>query len=89
MSLDLPGRLIPGLARPRRPLQVLLAHGLCHLLGYTHDSPAARALMQDRERGVLLGFHDPLGGLTRAQLLAASYLPPPWGPVPADLIPPT
>jgi hypothetical protein len=60
-----------------RHAQVMLAHGMCHLMGYTHEDADARAAMQDRELRALSAFQAP--GVSTSALLAASYLPPPWG----------
>jgi probable rRNA maturation factor len=34
-------------------MQALLAHGLCHLLGYTHDTPENEKAMQEKETALL------------------------------------
>jgi rRNA maturation RNase YbeY len=34
-------------------LQALLAHGVCHLLGYTHDTPENEKVMQAKEKELL------------------------------------
>ncbi len=49
-------------------LRVLLVHGLCHLLGHTHDTPTARAAMRALERTLLerLGL-DGIGLVERAE----------------------
>ncbi len=34
-------------------MQTLLAHGLCHLLGYTHELPENEKIMQEQEKALL------------------------------------
>lgn len=41
-------------------LNLLLVHGILHLLGYTHDDDAAAAAMQARERALLESYTDSL-----------------------------
>jgi probable rRNA maturation factor len=39
-------------------LNLLLVHGILHLLGYEHDTDARAAIMQARERALLEGYAD-------------------------------
>ena len=41
-------------------LNLLLVHGILHLLGYTHDDDQASAAMQERERALLESYADSL-----------------------------
>lgn len=41
-------------------LNLLLVHGILHLLGYTHDDDQAAAAMQERERVLLESYADSL-----------------------------
>ncbi len=44
-------------------LRVLLVHGVCHLLGHTHDQPATRARMREQEAGLLKALGRDADGL--------------------------
>lgn len=40
-------------------IALLLVHGILHLLGHDHADDAERAIMQERERALLLAHHGP------------------------------
>jgi rRNA maturation RNase YbeY len=71
-------------------LPVVLAHGYCHLLGYTHDDVATTGAMFHAEAEILdhycraqhIPLLEPLTGPTHQSSLLLSPLPPPTNPLP-------
>ncbi|EDO43628.1 predicted protein [Nematostella vectensis] len=51
-------------------LPVLITHGLCHLLGYTHDTEQNLQQMHKKEKEVLSGFNQVTGYNTKPLLPA-------------------